>query len=176
MGSPTPSGPECIEDRVERYGRDFLPHSVLEADHERLVDVEVDAVAPPPRAVDGEAPLVVCDDGVQFAAVRAVGLEAGAAQELDDLAAAAVLAAHHRGARNAPDDVAAHGCADLLRVLSERGEDAPGQRGIRMLAVHSTSPSVATTASAITFNGRCDTWLARRNRANASSSPRFSSS
>ena len=60
------------------------------------------------------------------------------------------------------------------RTVAERGEDAPRQRGVRMLFRHAPSPSVATTASAITFSGRCDAWLALRSRANASLSVSFS--
>src|SRR5438270_6644150 len=100
------SGPERIERGVERDGGDFLPEAVGEADDERLVDVEVDAVAAAPRAVDRDAPRVVRHDGVQLAAVGAACLEAGATQELDDVAAAAVLAAHDRVAGNAPHDLA----------------------------------------------------------------------
>ena len=50
------SGPERIERGVERDGRDVLPQPSCEPDDERLVDVEVDAVARAPRAVDGDAP------------------------------------------------------------------------------------------------------------------------
>src|SRR5437763_14477063 len=90
------SGPERIEGGVERDGGDFLPEAVGEADDEGLVDVEVDAVAASPRAVDRDTPRVVRHDRVQLAAIGAAGLEAGAAQEFDDLAAAAIFAAHDR--------------------------------------------------------------------------------
>src|SRR5947199_5257146 len=93
---PNGSGPERIEGRIEWDRRHFLPHAVLEADHERLVDVEVDPVARAPRAVDREAPVVVREHRVQPAAVRPTGLETCAPEELDHLAPAAVLAAHRR--------------------------------------------------------------------------------
>src|SRR5437763_12407637 len=105
-GESNGSGPERIERGVEWNGSHFLPHPVLETDHERLVDVELDLVARAPRAVHGEAPLVVREDGVHTTPVRTAGLEACAPEELDDLAAAAVLAAHRRVAGDAPQDVA----------------------------------------------------------------------
>ena len=84
---------------------------------------------------------------------------------------AAVLAAHHRAAGNAPDNVARESRRDRHRVLAEGGEDAPHECRVRVLAVAHASPSsVSTTASAITLSGRPDAWLALRSRANASCS------
>src|SRR3954453_10142327 len=118
-GEPNGSGPERIERRVEWNGGHFLPHAVLEADHERLVDVELDSVARAPRAVHGEAPLVVRDDSVETAPIRPAGRGPRTPEELDDLATAPVLAAHRRVPRDAPQDVATERSGDLLCVLAE---------------------------------------------------------
>src|SRR3954467_11148243 len=87
-GESNGSGPERIECGVERDRGHFLPHAVLEADHECLIDIELDSVACAPRAVDGAPPFVVGNDRVQTAAVRAAGLEPGASEKLDDFATA----------------------------------------------------------------------------------------
>src|SRR5262249_6131691 len=157
-----------------RNGGDLLPPAVLEADDERLVDVEVDPVPGSAGAIDGQSPPVVREDGLELAVVGAVRLDARAAEKLDHRAAPVILAAHRGVAGNAPDDVAVERRADLLRVVAECSEDAAREGRVRMLAdvchARASPPSVATTASAITFNGRCETWLARRSRANASCS------
>src|SRR5258705_10570445 len=78
------SGPEGIERRVEGHRSDLRPEPVLAADDERLVDVELDAVARSDGAVHGERPLVVRQHGAQGAAVRASRFQPRAAEELDD--------------------------------------------------------------------------------------------
>src|SRR5437868_3758223 len=102
-GESNRSGPERIEGGIERHGRDLLPHAVLEADHERLLDVELDLVARAVGAVDGESPIVVRENGEQLAAVGPVRLETGSAEKLDDLAPPAVLAAHDLVPGHPPD-------------------------------------------------------------------------
>src|SRR5579863_2759812 len=113
------SAPERIEARVERDRSHFLPATVLTADDERLIDVELDPVPAPHRAVDRDRPLVVGEDRMQPAAIRATGLYPRPPQEFDHRARAAVLAAHHRIAGNTPDDVAGERGTDHLRVAAE---------------------------------------------------------
>src|SRR5262249_17439423 len=147
------------------------PAPVGDPDHERLLDVEVDPVAASRCAVEGDGPLVVGQDRVEVAPVGVAGLEPCAAKERDDLAPAAVLAAHHRAAGYPPDDVTRECGSHRHRVLAEGGEDAAHQRGVRVLApAHASPVSVSTTASAITLSGRPDAWLALRSRPNASCS------
>src|SRR4051794_8452831 len=58
-GESKGSGPETLKGGVERDGGDLVPEAVADADDERLVDVEVDAVARADCAVDGDRPVVV---------------------------------------------------------------------------------------------------------------------
>src|SRR5947209_2970747 len=128
------SGPERIERGVEGDGRDLLPPAVLATDDERLVDVELDAVARAVRAIDGDRPLTVCEHGAQLAAIRPVRLEPGTTQELDHRARPVVLAAHHRVPGHAPDDVARERSGDDLRIAAEAVlEHAPRKCGVVVL-------------------------------------------
>ena len=58
-GESTGSGPERIEGGVERHRSDGADQAIREPEHERLVDVQRDAVSRAPRAVDSETPVVV---------------------------------------------------------------------------------------------------------------------
>ena len=120
--------------RVERDGGHVLPQPVAIRITSACSTSRSIPVAAARRAVDRDRPLVVRENGVEPAPVRAAGLDPGAPEELDHVAAAAVLAAHH-GARHPPDDLAREGGGEAIASFPNAAKTR------RMSAAFGCSPS-----------------------------------
>jgi hypothetical protein len=118
------SAPEGVErGRVARHRQDLLQLVALEAEDERLRDVELAPVAAADRAVERDDELVAAPDVDDVRPVGAAGELGRASEELEDLGPAAVLARHGAPTGYAPDDAVADKTPDGDRVaLGERPE------------------------------------------------------
>ena len=138
-----PVGPEGVERRlVERLGADVDPASVLDADQQRLLDVERPlAVALALGAVDRDGVVVVGHDPEQLDPVGAARQLGGAPQERDDLVETAVVAAHRVGSRHVPDRIGREELEQARGIAADEAlEAAAHESRVRMLA-HESGPA-----------------------------------
>ncbi len=126
-------GPEGVErERVERNGENLLPAPVVDADEQRLVDVELAAVPPPAGAVDRDGPLVVGEHVAQLRLVGRVAERLCRLEQVEDRTAALVDPGHRRAPDHRPDRVLGDQRREGARVAPKRGEDPLRELDVRM--------------------------------------------